>query len=99
MTLSYWYCDIVQFKPGPIPNSILFEDLLVDVVVFENGTVKVLDLDELVDTLELHIISLEDVKKALRILNHLLKIIYEGRFDELKAPIKKAEANYSSSII
>lgn len=97
--ISHWYCDIVQSKPGPLSNSILFEDLLVDVVVFENGLVKILDLDELVDALELQLISQEDAKKAIRILDHLLKIIYEGRFDELKAPINKAETDYSSSII
>ncbi|NLL73888.1 MAG: DUF402 domain-containing protein [Clostridiales bacterium] len=91
--LSHWYCDIVQYKPGPVSNSILFEDLLLDVVVFENDSVKILDLDELADALELQLISLEDTKKALRILDKLLKIIYEGRFDELKDPINKAEAN------
>ena len=95
---SYWYCDIVQFKPGPVPNSILFEDLLVDVAVLNDGTVKVLDLDELVDTLELKLISLDELKKALRILDYLLEIIYKGRFDELKVPINKAEATYSSII-
>ena len=95
---SYWYCDIVQFKPEPVPNSILYEDLLVDVAVLNDGTVKVLDLDELVDTLELKLISVDELKKALRILDNLLKIIYQGRFDELKAPINKAEATYSSII-
>jgi len=92
--LLYWYCDIIQSKPGPHAHSIIFEDLLIDVIIYENGFVKVMDLDELAEALELQLISQEDVKKALRILAHLLNIIYEGRFDELKAPINKAETNY-----
>lgn len=92
--LLYWYCDIIQPKPGPVSNSIVFEDLLIDVVVYENGLVKILDLDELAEALELQLISQEDVKNALRILDLLLKIIYEGRFDQLMAPINQAEINY-----
>lgn len=92
--LLYWYCDIIQPKLGPVSNSLVFEDLLIDVVVYENGSIKILDLDELAEALELKLITQEDVKNALRILDHLLNIIYEGRFDEFKAPINKAETNY-----
>lgn len=97
--LLYWYCDIIQIKYESDPNSIIFEDLLVDVVVFENGDVKILDLDELADAIELHLITNTEVKRALLILDRLLKLIYQGKFKELQAPINQAETAYSSSSI
>src|SRR5690554_4083046 len=30
--LIYWYCDIIQIKPGKNPRSLVYEDLLIDVV-------------------------------------------------------------------
>ncbi len=97
--LLYWYCDIIQVKQGTDPDSIVFEDLLIDVVVFEDGSIRILDLDELADALELQLITDEDAKHAIRILDRLLKLIYKGDFKELQAPINKAEIAYSSSII
>ncbi|HKL79735.1 MAG TPA: DUF402 domain-containing protein [Mobilitalea sp.] len=87
--LVYWYCDIVQMKEGPNPDTLIFEDLLVDVVLREDGTVKILDLDELAQALELHLITEQEVAKALRILDYLLNIIYQGQFDSLKEPVNR----------
>lgn len=95
----YWYCDIVQYKPGPNPNSLIFEDLLIDVVVFEDGSIRILDIDELADALKFHLITEKEAEKALRILDFLLKLIYQDGFSELQNPINKAEAVYSSSSI
>jgi hypothetical protein len=95
--LLYWYCDIIQIKYGPDPNSIIFEDLLIDVIVFEDGSVNVLDLDELADAIELRLITNNEAQYALRILDRLLKLIYRGDFIELQAPINQAEVAYYSS--
>ncbi len=89
--LVYWYCDIIQRKAGPEPGSIIFEDLLVDVILREDGSVRILDLDELAQAYELHLITGEEVAKALRTLDVLLKIIYRGDFHLLKEPVEKAE--------
>lgn len=97
--LLYWYCDIIQTKPGPNPESLIFEDLLIDVVLYEDGSIRILDLDELADALELHLISNKEAEQALRTLDCLLKLIYHDGFDELKTPINQAEAIYSSSSI
>lgn len=97
--LLYWYCDIIQIKQGPEPNSLIFEDLLVDVVVFKDGSIKILDIDELADALSLGLITNKEVEKALKNLDYLLKLIYNGRFCELQDPINQAEALYSSSSI
>lgn len=97
--LLYWYCDIIRTKPGPNPNSIIFEDLLIDVIIFDDGSMRIMDLDELADSLELGLISNKDARHALRILDHLLKLIYQGDFSKLQDPINIAESFYSSSSI
>ncbi|TAH67735.1 MAG: DUF402 domain-containing protein [Anaerolineaceae bacterium] len=95
----YWYCDIIQIKPGPSLESLIYEDLLIDVVVFEDGSIRILDFDELAEALEHHLITNKDAMQALRALDYLLKVIYRDGFDELQAPINQAEAIYSSSSI
>lgn len=79
-SIVYWYCDIIHVNEDFENHSIIFEDLLVDVIIYENGTVKILDLDELADALEKNLIKTQTVTEALRILNKLLEIIYSGNF-------------------
>lgn len=97
--LLYWYCDIIQIKPGSTPKSFVFEDLLVDVVIYEDGSIRILDLGELADALKLQLITNVEAEQALRTLDSLLKLIYRGGFAELQARINQAEAAYSSSSI
>jgi predicted RNA-binding protein associated with RNAse of E/G family len=87
----YWYCDIIQIKKDNEKNTVVFEDLLVDVILYNDGTLRVLDLDELADALEQKLITLSEATYALRILDTLLKIISEQRFETLKAPVNLAE--------
>lgn len=89
--IVYWYCDIIQWKEGPVPESLVVEDLLIDVILREDGTIRILDLDELAQAFELHLISDQEVKTALRALDALLKIIYQGQFHVLKEPVDKAD--------
>ena len=56
---------------------------LADVIVYDSGFVKVVDLAELADMLDEGVITEELVKKCLRRLEKLLEIIYGGNFDEL----------------
>lgn len=97
--LLYWYCDIIQIKPDNNPNIFIYEDLLIDVVVYGDGSIKILDLDELADALALQLITIKEAEQALKILDFLLKLIYRGGFHELQTPINQAEYIYSSSII
>ena len=97
--LLYWYCDIIQINPDTNPKRLIYEDLLIDVVVYEDGSIRILDLDELADALVLHLITNKEAEQALRTLDCLLKLIYQGGFSELQVPINQAEAAYSSSII
>lgn len=99
----YWYCDIIQVKTddgsqawpaGSNPadkKTIIIEDLLVDVVLFNDGVVKILDLDELADAMEQKLISLDEAAYALKTAKELLDIIYKGKMNELTDPIDQAE--------
>lgn len=81
--LAYYYCDIIDTEYNEEENSYVFSDLLADVIVFENGFVKVVDLAELADCLEDGTISEKNVKDALRRLDALLQIIYNNGFAAL----------------
>jgi uncharacterized protein len=87
----YWYCDIIQTKKDAQKNTVTIEDLLIDVILYKDGTIRIVDLDELCDALEQGTITQAEATYALRTLDHLLKLIYEGHFDTLKAPVNTAE--------
>ncbi len=55
---------------------------LADVIIENNGRVRVVDLDELGDALTENIISCELMSDALHKLNKLLTAIYNGTFNE-----------------
>lgn len=82
--LLYWYCDIVDFDYHPCDNHLIVTDLLADVIIYPDGFVKVVDLDELVTALESRSISLDTLKSSLNRLDRLLNIIYLGNFDMLR---------------
>jgi len=84
-SLLYWYCDIVDFDYQPGENALIVTDLLADVIIYPDGFVKVVDLDELVTALESRSISLDTLKSSILRLDQLLQIIYSGNFDQLKA--------------
>ena len=83
----YWYCDIIDYEYIREEDTYIFRDLLADVVVYPDGFVKVLDLDEFEQALEEEVLTSQDVRKALRALSKLLDIIYSGKFDTLTKEI------------
>lgn len=87
-SLLYWYCDIVDFNYHPADNSLIVTDLLADVIIYPDGFVKVVDLDELVAALESRSISLDTLKSSLMRLDKLLNLIYSNQFDTLKMYIE-----------
>jgi protein associated with RNAse G/E len=82
-SFTRWYCDIVAESKNQ--DGLVYSDLLVDVVIFPDGTVRVVDLDEAADALEQGLITAELLTQALRSTNKLLTCIYQGRFPELTA--------------
>lgn len=91
-TLLYWYCDIVDFSYTKSDNTMIVTDLLADVIIYPDGFVKVIDLEELVEALDQNKINQDDLKKSLLRMNNLLQIIYRGEFVELQRKIEDIEA-------
>lgn len=82
-SLLYFYCDIVDYHYDSAQNSLIVTDLLADVIIYPDGFVKVVDLDELVTALEARSISLDTLKASLKKLDKLLNLIYAGKFPQL----------------
>lgn len=91
-TLLYWYCDIVDYDYSAADNKMIVTDLLADVIIYPDGFVKVVDLDELVTALESRALSLDTLKSCLQKLDKLLNIIYSGNFSSLTAFVEKHES-------
>lgn len=81
--LVYYYCDIIDINFVEEKNAYIFTDLLADVIVYEDGTVRVVDLAEIAEALDQSLITQELAKKALRILDELLNIIYHSGIQSL----------------
>ena len=87
-SLLYWYCDIVDYDYSEKTDTYVITDLLADVIIYPDGLVKVVDIDELATAKDAGLLSDEMLKKSLLTLNHLLQIIYDGEFDELQRPLE-----------
>ena len=78
----YYYCDIIETEKNE-NGDYIFNDLLLDVIIYADGFVKVIDTGELADAMEQGLITAEQVKKALKSLDYLLNEIYSERFHKL----------------
>ena len=88
-SLLYWYCDIVSYDHNPDTDTYIVTDLLADVIIYPDGFVKVVDIDELVTALNEKLITEETLKTSLINLNSLLSIVYDGEFNRLQEPIEE----------
>ena len=91
-SLLYWYCDIVDYQYDELLNRLTVVDLLADVLIYPDGTVKVVDLDEMADALGQGIISPELLQQGLYRLNNLLTRIYSGNFTALQNILEEHES-------
>ncbi len=92
-SLLYWYCDIVEYDYRQADHSLTSLDLLADVIVYPDGFVKVIDLDELAISMGKGALSEELLKKCLFRLSKLLEIIYSGNFHMLQKYIDEIESD------
>ena len=92
-SLLSWYCDIVTYDYNKKDNKLTTIDLLADVIIYPDGKMTVVDLDELYEAFEKKLIDLSLLKKSLLSLNRLLKEINENGIENLAKPI---EAHISS---
>ena len=86
--LVYIYCDIIDVIYDKHNDAYTFVDLLADVIIENNGLVRVVDLDELATAYVAGIITNELLVTAIYRLNDLLSKIYS---DELTPYLKKID--------
>lgn len=88
-SLLYWYCDIVDYDFSASENTLTVTDLLADVIIYPDGRVKVMDLDELAEALENNLITNELMSLCLRRLHYLLSLIDRDKFDRLQSKLNE----------
>ena len=88
-SLLYWYCDVIKADYDKDADVYTFTDLLADVIIYPDGNVKVVDLEEIAEALSLDRIDKDDVGRLLVSLDKLLKWIYSGEFENYKEMIDK----------
>ena len=91
--LVYWYCDIIETVYDVSTNTYTFIDLLADILVYEDNSFRLVDLEEIGLALEKQLLSIEKASKALHLTNDLLNIIYHNQFSKYQAIINEAEKN------
>lgn len=91
--LVYWYCDIIETEYDQDANTYTFCDLLIDVLVYPDGQVEVVDMDEFADAMEQGILSMGTIAKAMRNADELLHKIYDGKFHEYTHYIDEVQAS------
>lgn len=88
-SLMYTYCDIVSYDMDPQTNELTIIDLLADVIIYPDGFVKVVDLDELAEAVRNGLMTSEQLNVCLVNLNSLLTKIYNGELENLCSPLNK----------
>lgn len=83
-SLLFWYCDIVEYEFNESGDTLTVTDLLADVILYPDGHMKVVDLDELAEALEKNLITQKQMTASLRRLDHLLSMVYRDKFDRLQ---------------
>lgn len=85
-SLLYWYCDIITPEVENETNLIV-TDLLADVIIYPDGFVRVLDLDELCNAKAQGLITEEQFFLSVKQLGTLLDIIYSGHLEQFTKPM------------
>lgn len=89
--LLYWYIDIITHNWNEDKTSLVVTDLLADILIFPDGFVKVVDIEELADATESGKLSATLLSTSLRSLDHILNMIYSGEFKEIQNYIEQFE--------
>lgn len=88
-SLVYWYCDIISHTVQN-EDELVITDLLADVIIYPDGFVQVMDLDELCSARENKLITEDEFFLAVKQLGALLDIIYSGHLEEFAKPLLDA---------
>ena len=94
-SLLYWYCDVVDYDIDVENNTCTTTDLLVDVVVYPDGSSRILDLDELAIAHEKGMITNDQLYEALRRADKLVSDIYAGKFNKYRKFVETLETKHT----
>ena len=75
--IRYWYCDIIDVRHDENEDTIYLYDLLIDIIIMNDGSIEVRDLDELAEAYEKDLITEEQLSMSLKRSNNLLQLIYK----------------------
>ncbi len=84
----YWYCDIIETIQNE-KNIYIFNDLLIDIIIYPDNHVEIVDMDEFADAMDNNILSITTISNAMRCADALLKVIYSGNFSKYTDYINK----------
>lgn len=76
----YYYCDIVSYELDKNKDTLIYTDLLIDIIVHTNFNYKVLDMDELTLCYKQNGITISQMLLAIDTTQRLLDKIYSGEF-------------------
>lgn len=85
--LICWYCDIVSYEWKDEKNTLLSTDLLLDVLVYPDGSYKLVDMDELAQAHARKLISDALLQTSLMTANRLLNELYDNQFHKIYTSI------------
>ena len=85
--LICWYCDIVSYEWNNEKTSLLTTDLLLDILVYPDGSFKLLDMDELAEARARKLIPDTLLQSSLLTADRLLNEIYDNKFHEIYTPV------------
>ena len=96
--LICWYCDIVSYEWKEEKTVLLSTDLLLDVLVYPDGSFKLLDMDELAEARSRSLISDALLQSSLLTANRLLHEIYDNKFHKIYTSVfNNMEAPYGNA--
>ncbi len=81
--LKYYYCDIIDYSYDESEDSYTFTDLLVDIKVFPDGSIKFLDFDELQEAFDNDVIDDKIFSSAITKVSKLIAIIQNDNIEKL----------------
>lgn len=95
--LRYWYCDVVDYDINVEENTCTTTDLLVDVLVYPDGSSRIIDLDELADAHERGLVDNHTLYEALKRADKLVSDIYAGKFNKYRELVDYLETHSSET--
>ena len=81
--LICWYCDIVSYEWNDEKSTLLSTDLLLDVLVYPDGSYKLVDIDELAQAHARKLIYDALLQTSLMTASRLLNELYENQFHKI----------------